>query len=376
MYNRPPSSSSADGNIVAHSSIAEEVEASKPGLEPQAEWHELKNARKKVALHRDELFRRRLWLKEKRNALQEERTNIAKMEAEFMTFIRQYFNESVLFEPSSMRTLYAELKPKRAALETKRDELGALQYDYDQVEIDHNLKEIDLDEEEQHFESLVFEVLGLSDSSQGEFSDKFSSNSKRYMKNQTPHSPAFESDHAESLVSNLRTNNESVLATIRQSVPKAGPGINWWILHTFGCTPIDYVQRAQALQGPNDKTLDEEIWARLVSNFWRLEKEQAEAGESSEDFRFEMSTEELPEPNYIFTIDGSYLVLSSQLMKARYTVKNYDLLFPSDQPTVIFQDDSVSQDLDSLPNQHGQNDSPVSDPAAAIVRRCLRDRAS
>lgn len=359
MNERSSSSSSASRNSVAHPSIAEGFEDSYIGIEHQAELQELKKARKTVALHRDELFRRRLWLKERRNALQEERTNVAEIEADLMTSIRQQFNESVLSEPSLARSLYAELESKRAALEAKRDELGALQYDYDQAEIDHNLKETELDEEEQHFESLLSEVLGLSDSSEGDPSDNSSIGTQRYKKSETPPSPAFEPDQAQILATKLRANSDSVFATIQQSVPIAGPRINWWILHTFGCSPIDYVQRAQdkaSLQGSNGMNLDDESWARRVFNFWRLEEEPAEAAESSEDSGAELSTEELPEPKHSgrFTIGGSYLLLSSALSKAKCTVKNYDRLFDSDPE--ILQDDSVSQDL-------GRNVSPISAPA-------------
>lgn len=89
----------------------------------------LRRARRDVIFLRDALFRQRLWLKEKRNELLEERTSLAEIEADLSSFMRQNFSERLFSEPSLARSLYTELETKRAALEAKRDELGALQYE-------------------------------------------------------------------------------------------------------------------------------------------------------------------------------------------------------------------------------------------------------
>lgn len=104
--------------------------AKKPGASTSyANRRDLRRARRDVVFLRDLLFRQRLWLKEKRNELLEERTSLAEIEADFLSFIRQNFSERLFSEPSLARSLYTELETKRAALEAKRDEFGALQYE-------------------------------------------------------------------------------------------------------------------------------------------------------------------------------------------------------------------------------------------------------
>lgn len=94
-----------------------------------ANRRDLRRARRNVVFLRDALFRQRLWLKERRNELLEERTSLAEIEADLSSFIRQNFSERLFSEPSLARSLYTELETKRAALEAKRDEFGALQYE-------------------------------------------------------------------------------------------------------------------------------------------------------------------------------------------------------------------------------------------------------
>lgn len=288
--------------------------------------------------------------------MQEERTNVAEIEADLMNFLRQSFIESRLSEPSLARTIFIELESKRAALENKRDELGALQYDYDQAEIDHNVKEAELDEAERSFENLLFETLGFGDSSEDNASTTLSNHPLAQQKSNTIPSPGSEPDRARFLASRLRTKSDSALATIQQSFPKARPRINWWILHTFGCSSIDYVQRARdkaLLQELSDVTLEDEDWARLVFDYWRQEMEPDRNSDRSDGSWAEVSTQELPEPRHVrrFTVGGSYLLLSTEMSKAQCTIDNYDLLFPSDpgfRDNFVLQNDSVSRDLESL----------------------------
>ena len=371
MYERSATSSDANQISIAHGSDPEGAKISERRTNSHVERQNLNRARREVAILREGLFRRRIWLKEKRNALQQERTNVAEIEADLTTFIWRNFSERIVSEPSLARKLYAELESKRDALEAKRDELGALQYDYDQAEIDYNLKETEFDEEEQIFESLMSEVMGLSNLSEDDASSASSNDELQQERSETPPTPVFDPNRAQFLTSRLRTRSDSALATIQQSFPKARPRINWWILHTFGSSPIDYVQRARdkaLVQDLSDVTLDDETWARLVFEYWQREKEPEQTSDRSNGSWAEVSTQELPEPRHIrrLTVGGSYLLLSSELSKAQYTVDNYDLLFPADpgfRHNFILQDDSVSKDLNFLSNQEGRSFSHVSAPA-------------
>lgn len=356
MYGRPSPTPGTHGKSTSHKSTQERTESSRRDTNPTIQKRDLKRARKGAASLRDALFGRRLWLKERRNAVQEERTKVAEMEADLMNFVRQSFIESRLAVLSLARSIYVELESKRAALEAKRDELGALQYDYDQAEIDHNLKEAELDEAEQSFEKLLFETLGRSDSSEDDASSAFSNYPLAQPKSETLPSPGSEPDRAQFLASRLRTKSDGALAIIQHSFPKARPRINWWILHTFGCCSIDYVQRARdkaPLRELRDVSLDDEDWARLVFDYWRQGKEPHQNADHSDGSWAEVSSQKLPEPRHVrrFTVAGSYLLLSTETSKAQYTIDNYDLLFPSDpgfREDYVLQDDAVSRDLELL----------------------------
>jgi hypothetical protein len=381
MYEEAPPAPNANSKNAA--STTDSDRAKKPGPSPSRfERRSLRRARRDVVLLRNALFRQRLWLKEKRNELLEERTSFAETEADILSFIRQNFSERLISELSLARSLYAELETKRAALEAKRDELGVLQYEYDQAETDHNLKETELDEKEQNFEDIICEILGLSNSSKDDASNTSSVDKSQPASSESPSGPVLEPkpepDRAQFLVSRLRTKSDSVLATIQECFPKARPRINWWILHTFGCSPIDYVQRARdkvLLRDLNDGTLDDEAWARLVFEYWQRQKEPDQTSDLSDRSWAEVSTQELPEHMHIrrFSIGGSYLLLSSEPSKAQYTVDSYDLLFPADpgfRTDFVVQDDPISKELDLLAHRKGRSLSPMSAPATLGLPVC------
>ena len=103
---------------------------------------------------RDRLYRQRLTLGERRNELRQERTELAAIDTKFMNLIRQSWDSGVTPDIAQVENIYAEL-------ESKRDELGTIQYDYDTIEADHDLAETRFEEEEQKLEKLISRFLSL-----------------------------------------------------------------------------------------------------------------------------------------------------------------------------------------------------------------------
>ena len=95
----------------------------------------------KVIDLRDKLFRSRLRLREKRVELREEREIVGRLDSRLMSSLRKYWHQGFLFEQSAFEKIFTEL-------EVKRDEVGALQYEYDQAEDEHEMIEVDLEKEE------------------------------------------------------------------------------------------------------------------------------------------------------------------------------------------------------------------------------------
>ena len=102
----------------------------------------LKKARKKLFTLRERLYRQRLSLKEKRNELKEERGYIDELVDKLLTSISRSWDLGTALDESSIRDLHTEVI-------SKRDELGVLQYDYDQAEEDYDEAEDQLNQQEE-----------------------------------------------------------------------------------------------------------------------------------------------------------------------------------------------------------------------------------
>lgn len=329
----------------------EYAESNSRSTASEVEKADLKRARRNVTASRNDLFRRRLLLKEQRNALHEERTNVAELEADLLSFVRQSYNNRVVSSTSSGPDFSISLGDKITALECKRDELGSLQYDYDEAEREYNMKEPDHEEEEQSLEDLVSRLLGLGDSSGDAASSTATNDMLRPTEDHAPPSPVFEPDREELAQPRPRSQSDSVLATIQERFSKANPRVDRWILHTFGCCPMDYVQLTQqrmSLGRYSDMAFDDETWAQRVYNYWQQGQEINTASNHSD----ESSDERL-------TISGTPLLLSSATSKAQYTVDNYDLVFstsPKSQYQLI-RAASLSMDLTFQSDHKTRDDS-------------------
>ena len=111
----------------------------------------LEKVQKRITLLRDSLYRRRLFLKEKRNELRQELDELAALDSKFMSLIRQFLENGIPPDPNQAQILYSEL-------ESKRGELGSLQYDYDIAEADHDVAEANLEEEDGKLQNLIFDI--------------------------------------------------------------------------------------------------------------------------------------------------------------------------------------------------------------------------
>ena len=123
----------------------------------------LEKVQKRITSLRDSLYRRRLFLKEKRHELRQELDELAALDSKFMGLIRQFLENGIPPDPNQAQVLYSEL-------ESKRDELGSLQYDYDIAEADHDVVEANLEEEDGKLQNLIFDTqsrraFGSTDSS-------------------------------------------------------------------------------------------------------------------------------------------------------------------------------------------------------------------
>ena len=104
----------------------------------QASW---KRERRKLVALRESLYRRRLTLKEKRNEIREERLYLDGLEAKILGSISRSLNLGASLEQSLIQDLHTEIL-------AKKDEIGGLQYEYDQAEEDYDAAEAVLVEQE------------------------------------------------------------------------------------------------------------------------------------------------------------------------------------------------------------------------------------
>ncbi|KAI9870024.1 MAG: hypothetical protein M1830_004819, partial [Pleopsidium flavum] len=107
----------------------------------------LRKARKKITELRGRLMRNRLRLKEKRNELREERTRASELDAQFVTAIRQSWEQGLAVNKTSLSGLYQEVQ-------AARDILGPLEDDYNQQEDENDAAEFELNDEEKRFYRL------------------------------------------------------------------------------------------------------------------------------------------------------------------------------------------------------------------------------
>ena len=379
----------------------------------QVRWEEISKLRRRVASLRDRLFRRRLAMKEKRNELRQERSELAALDSKFMSYVRQFWELDLGADPAHAQRLYEDLQ-------SKRDDVGALQYDYDIVEADHDIAEARFEEEDERLENLLpnFQGDGISSETQaiteghrrgqstsspnnnydemqsepvepiphdfaipefGEVDAAFTSS--LHLKSERPDhlqielcvqdaishtisdvevlagskkrssserlkesrakwqvqygnselSPHEELQAVQMFEIRLETRSESGLARLQHRFDDSRPSISWWILQTFGSSPVDYIRRARGetlLSASQDKAIDDEQWARLVFDYWKQDQPSATPSEAS---WYEVPHHQDAELRHSrrLTISDKYLLLSSELSKAKFTLENLSQQFPS-----------------------------------------------
>ena len=90
---------------------------------------------------RENLYRQRLSLKEKRTEIREKRDNLDELQAKLIASVSRSLNLGTALEEPLLRDLQTQIT-------AKTDELGALQYDYDQAEEDYDIAEGELNDQE------------------------------------------------------------------------------------------------------------------------------------------------------------------------------------------------------------------------------------
>ncbi|MCJ1480725.1 hypothetical protein MMC06_000880 [Schaereria dolodes] len=113
---------------------------------------------KRIKDLRDKLYRYRLRLKEKRNELRDGRLSVSELEGDLVSFLQQVQKHGVVPDNSFLKELYTRLQ-------VARDDVGSLQYEYDQAEDEYEMIEAELDDEEDQPAEIV--SLGKSDSGDG-----------------------------------------------------------------------------------------------------------------------------------------------------------------------------------------------------------------
>ena len=131
-----------------NSDIAAEPRADERDIYKKPDPKFLKRELRRQAKLRDELYGKRLQLKERRNELRYEKGLLIDIDNKFMKNVRQS-------REMSNRVLEAD----RAELDAQRDRIGSLQYEYDQIESEYDAAEYSLSEEEEKFGKLIGELF-------------------------------------------------------------------------------------------------------------------------------------------------------------------------------------------------------------------------
>ena len=393
---------------------------------------------------RDRLYRQRLMLKEKRNELRQELDELAALDTKFMGLIRQFLESGIPPDPDQAQILYSEL-------ESKRDELGNLQYEYDTAEADHDVAEANFEEEDGRLQTLMFDpqsrhVFSPTESSQsssGAYNGPSKSSSlarldqksierqdfegpasddgisiqaiskqalswcpdslnrlaiEQWVQDAINHNisnplgqesfglrdqPAENSDptssqHLASTQSlnftpyvqvgtthrskiNWKTSGGSAPALLSQKFDDSHTWTTWWVLHTFGSLPIDYVRRAQdetLLSMKDNRTVDNKQWAQLVFDYWRKIQTTDNISEASWD-RISHKGYTEQRQSTLLSLESNFLCLSLDLFLSlesstvRYTLENYNNWFPSDTKDQL----QPSQYSSSIPHNMTQKSS-------------------
>ena len=105
---------------------------------------ELRKELKHFLKQRDKLYGRRLQLREKRNELRQERSLQIALDAKFIKSVREILQRS----GGILEEIYTQL-------DSQRDVIGELQYDYDQAEDEHDAAENQLEKKEDNLIKLL-----------------------------------------------------------------------------------------------------------------------------------------------------------------------------------------------------------------------------
>ena len=133
-----------------------QVNTEQPKKRQSVQLRQRKKTRSRVVDLRDKLYRSRLRLREKRYELRDEREIVGELDSKLMSILRQHWQQGFLLDRSALENIYTEL-------EEKRDEVGSLQYEYDQAEDEQEMIEAELEKEEELLSSSYRPIIDEED---------------------------------------------------------------------------------------------------------------------------------------------------------------------------------------------------------------------
>lgn len=151
-------------------------------LSPDLAHKGLRRALKRVVQSGNKLYGRRLELKEKRKGLRYEYDVLAKIESHFITIVQQFREHP---EERFDDSIYNQI-------DTQRDVIGSLQYDYDQAEDEYDIYENWVEQERQTLSNLLSTLHHLNsngDEGKEESTSDSSSDSHSFRIGPEPPSP-------------------------------------------------------------------------------------------------------------------------------------------------------------------------------------------
>jgi len=193
---------------------------------------------------RDRIYRSRLRLKEKRSELREERATAGEIDVQLTDLLRRAWQQGSLPEKDRYEQLYNQLQESR-------DEINALEYEYDLEEDEHELMEAELEEKEEQEDEESQTEGPLENNTEGTRSLSGDDSAVRQTtRNSSPPSTTY----------SVARNNAQQDATLKQYQSRVGDGnIMWERLQDLLQAYSHSIKVYQAQKAVNDNNVAVEL---------------------------------------------------------------------------------------------------------------------